>query len=349
MKILLLSPLPPPAGGIATWTVRYKQYCADNGIMLTIVNNALQGIRETQVNARRNLADEVNRTRRIIGDYFYKIRTEKPDIIHLNSSCSRFGIYRDCLCALIGKLFSIPVVVQCHCNIEDQLCGKLSALAFKLMISVCSNVLVLNRFSATYAEKYAGERVMIIPNFTDKSTLFERDSVSDVIRHVVFVGHVCAEKGVGEIFRAAESLPNIHFTLIGPIQHEIKSMRHESNVELSGAQLHEVVIEKLKQADVFLFPSYTEGFANALLEAMASGLPIITTDVGANVEMIEEKGGVIIPIRDSDAIIEAIMCLNKDPKRRYKMSNWNVDKVRNNYVQEQVMKRLVQLYKQLLM
>ena len=50
----------------------------------------------------------------------------------------------------------------------------------------------------------------------------------------------------------------------------------------------------LDKADVFLFPSYTEGFSISLTEAMASGLPCIASDVGANQDMLENHGGILI-------------------------------------------------------
>lgn len=51
-------------------------------------------------------------------------------------------------------------------------------------------------------------------------------------------------------------------------------------------------------------------FSNALLEAMSVGLPIIASNVGANADMIEENGGVIVPVRDVQAIVDAIISLN---------------------------------------
>ena len=344
MKILLISPLPPPVGGIATWTVKYKQYCDENAIPLTVVNNALQGSRGLQINAKRRLSDEMVRSCRILGDLLNEIRKERPDVIHLNSSCSRFGIYRDCLCTMIGKLFAIPVVVQCHCNIEDQIHGRLAAHAFRWMVSMCSKVLVLNRFSAEYAKGYAAEKVEIIPNFIDESALCVRNAVSRTIRRAVFVGHVRREKGVIEIIRAAEKFPDIRFILAGPVQQEIADMKCSNNVELIGAQSREKVQELLKAADVFLFPSYTEGFANALLEAMAAGLPVIATDVGANAEMIEDKGGIIIPTRDSEAIVGAFRRLQEDSERRLVMGTWNTQKVRDEYLLDVVIKRLMDVY-----
>ena len=103
------------------------------------------------------------------------------------------------------------------------------------------------------------------------------------------------------------------------------------------------VREQLDMADVFLFPSYTEGFSNSLAEAMARGLPVITTKVGANVDMLENQGGVYVPVGNAEAIVEAINYL-ETPKIRREMSKWNIEKVKSSYCIESVMQRLVELY-----
>lgn len=77
---------------------------------------------------------------------------------------------------------------------------------------------------------------------------------------------------------------------------------------------------------------------------MARGLPVITTDVGANKDMIEDNGGVIVPINDPNAIDVAIERLS-DKNIREQMSKFNVAKVERNYTIDIVMQRLTDLYK----
>ena len=349
MKVLLVSPLPPPAGGIATWTVKYRDYCAIHNIPLVIVNNAVYGSRAKQINTKRNVLDEVRRTSRVLSEMCCKMRKEKPDVIHLNSSCSRYGIYRDCICAIIGRVCAVPVVLQCHCNIQDQVHGRFAAFAFKVMAALSQRVLVLNRFSADYVCKIAGSKVKVVPNFIDVKDIVGQRKIADTVKQVIFVGHVQREKGVIEIIQAAKRFPDVQFTLVGPVHQEIEKIERSGNVVLLGNQTHEQVIQLLNEADVFLFPSYTEGFANALLEAMTAGLPVIATDVGANAEMIENDGGIIIPVGDSNALVSAIAELNEDPDRRLCMSNWNTKKVCDTYLLDTIMKRFMDVYIEVVM
>ena len=86
-----------------------------------------------------------------------------------------------------------------------------------------------------------------------------------------------------------------------------------------------------------------------MLEAMAGGLPIIATSVGSIPEVIEErKNGFLIEVGDYDALAEKILILAKDEKLRRKMARNNVNKIRKRYDRTVVMRRLDNLYAQLL-
>ena len=81
----------------------------------------------------------------------------------------------------------------------------------------------------------------------------------------------------------------------------------------------------------------------ALLESMARGVPCITTSVGANSEMLENKGGVVTAIGDVDSMARAFENMQPADVRRY-MSEWNILKVKENYTVNAVMKALVEVY-----
>jgi sugar transferase (PEP-CTERM/EpsH1 system associated) len=74
---------------------------------------------------------------------------------------------------------------------------------------------------------------------------------------------------------------------------------------------------QLAAMDVFLLPSLNEGISNTVLEAMASGLPVIATDVGGNPELVQPGvTGTLVPVGDAEALAEAVLALLDDPARR---------------------------------
>ncbi len=134
-------------------------------------------------------------------------------------------------------------------------------------------------------------------------------------------------KGVQEILEVAKLLQEINFVLAGPVSKEIELLSRPDNIAFLGNVKHEKVKNLLDQADVFLFPSHSEGFANALLEAMARGVPIITTPVGSNADMIEQFGGILVGVKNVHDIIEALSSLGSEDIRS-EMSIWNINKVK---------------------
>ena len=120
-------------------------------------------------------------------------------------------------------------------------------------------------------------------------------------------------------------------------------MDFPENVELVGQIDHARVIEEMDKADVFLFPSHTEGFSIALMEAMARGLPAIATDVGANSDMMSGGAGKTVPVGDVAGLCEAIDSLDS-PQARESASASAVRKVEREYAMSKVVSILKACY-----
>ncbi len=345
MKIALISPLPPPSGGIASWTLDYVEYAKKMDIETQVINTALVGKRAIHRTKSKNLLCEIKRSCYIVKELRRVIKSKEVDIVHINTVCSIFGMIRDIIC--LANCRRIPIVVQCHCNVEDWI-GKseVSLLLFKIILHMADRVIVLNKKSQDFIKNKVKKESVCIPNFI-KCVHEKEHSTNNEVRQVVYVGQVRKKKGIEEIISVAKDMPHITFNLIGPIEEEIKKCKKSDNVVLRGEILHEDIAEELEKADVFLFPSYTEGFSMALLEAMNIGLPVIATDVGANSDMIENKGGILVSSKNSQQIVEAINALNPESIRE-RMSNWNQQKVKKYYTIDKVMKRLDDIYKELL-
>jgi len=349
-RVLLVSPLPPPAGGISTWTHKYVEWADLNDVEVALVNIAVTGKRARRINAGRRLADEFGRTLLILLDLLLKLRGFMPDIVHLNTPCSQFGIVRDFVCAFIVRAHKIPLIVNYHCNIEDQVgMVRLSRFFLRKMSELACLNLVLNEGSMLFLQKQTKKEVEILPNFIEEDYVRQDDKhIAAAITTVVFVGHVQRTKGVIDIISVARHFHALTFLLAGPISDEIMQIEIPSNVSLLGPLDSAQVRELLLRSDFFLFPTYTEGFSNALLEAMAAGLPVITTSVGANWEMIEEFGGILVNSGDPAGIVSAITKIS-DIAVREKASQWNVKKVIGFYSREAVMYKLMNIYRAVLL
>lgn len=100
----------------------------------------------------------------------------------------------------------------------------------------------------------------------------------------------------------------------------------------------------LQNADLFILPSYTEGFSMSCLEALAFGLPVITTPVGAMPEMVKhQENGLLVPIGNPAELEKAIELLKNNKDLYQKISAYNPDYVKNNFDIEQIANRLLKI------
>ncbi len=343
--VLLVSPLPPPEGGIAIWTKQYLKYCSENKIDVDLVNIALTGRRSEKINDKRSILDEVKRTFSIVSDLRKKLRKPNPECVHINSSCAKFGLIRDMICVSVAKKHSSKVVLHFRCNIKDKLGnGSFRKKLFNKIVKKSDVILTLNSFSENFVkENVPDAKVITVPNFITVNDNLSKHNISDKVNNILYVGHVQFDKGAREIFSAASSFPDKTFIMAGPVAVEVQELNCPDNVKLLGRVEHSRVESLMKDADLFLFPSYTEGFSNALVEAMAYGLPAIATNVGANGDMIEDKGGILVSAESVDEIIDALNRI-EDADLRNSMSEWSRNKVLNEYRIEIVMKRLFDIY-----
>ncbi|RMH37815.1 MAG: TIGR03088 family PEP-CTERM/XrtA system glycosyltransferase [Nitrospirae bacterium] len=105
----------------------------------------------------------------------------------------------------------------------------------------------------------------------------------------------------------------------GPSRAQLESLVDEldltESVDLVGEQQHSA--PWYHHMDIFVLPSLREGLSNTILEAMASGLPVVATNVGGNPELVKhEETGLLIPVDDLEALVHAIRRYHDDPRLR---------------------------------
>lgn len=345
MNVLLISAkVENPSGGIAVWTEHYLTGCKEiENLSCDLVNVSMNGRRAACATAKRSLKDEFFRTYEIIKQLNEKLRHGSYDVAHLNTSIGAFGIVRDYFIARKVAKRGIPVILHFHCDVPKWDTNCITRYFLKRILKICKMEYVLCESSRQYLRDAYGVEGTKIPNFVDEDLIAPSKIIGKHIRKIMFTGRVSASKGAAEIFEVAKYFPDITFVLAGEVSEEIAPLKHPDNIVLAGVQEHKTVISYLDAADLFLFPSHTEGFSLALAEAMARGLPAVATDVGANAEMLEGQGGIVVAVGDVRAMKDAVMQLD-DSDIREKMSLWNLKKVKEQYGTKQVMRMLIRSY-----
>ena len=347
MKVLLISPKNKDAkGGIAIWTEHYLNGLSALGKNYDLVNTATVGKRSVNLSAKRNLKDEWTRTHRIMADLTTMLKNNKYNVAHLNTSIGVFGIIRDYYIAKRIVKKKIPLVVHFHCDIPFWTTNPIIKYYLKKLLNISKRNFVLCENSKKYLKDMFGVDSIKVPNFIEEELIVPNKLINGEIKKVFFVGRGSLNKGAKEIYALAEKFPSIKFELAGEVSQEVANWSQPSNLYLLGPQSHEELLIYLDTSDLFFFPSHTEGFSMALLESMARGVPSIATDVGANLDMLENKGGIVVKAGDLNAMEEGFKKLS-DPTIRKEMSVWCINKVLNNYITNRVMEGLLEQYNSL--
>lgn len=179
--------------------------------------------------------------------------------------------------------------------------------------------------------------------------------------HVITtLGHVRHIKGCDIFIRAAAEVcrlyPKSLFLIAGEnhdpqhyaeLRRLVQTLGLANNVRLLGSV--EDVVELLSLSHVFCLPSRSEGLSNALLEAMAVGLPCIATRVGGNPELIEHgRNGYLVPAEDPGEMAQAITDLLRSPERALQMGRESRILVQQRFTEQAMMNELVRSYERLL-
>lgn len=159
---------------------------------------------------------------------------------------------------------------------------------------------------------------------------------------IIFVGWIQREKGVFELLEAAKAIsqraPRARFLLCGggdgidDFRQTIFRYGLQSRIRLVGSVDPDNIHEWLQSADIFTLPSHMEGMPNAVMEAMACGLPAVVSAVGGIPEALNRsKGATLVPARDPVSLALALSELLEQPRRRTKMSKAAAKEAREKF------------------
>ena len=177
---------------------------------------------------------------------------------------------------------------------------------------------------------------------------------------VATVGNIRRVKGHDVLIRAAAAIvtqfPHVSFSIAGDVlepkyfeelQILIRELNLSDRVHFAGGITN--LREYLSTADIFVLPSRSEGFSNAIIEAMAASLPVVATDVGGNAEAVENGvSGFIVPSEDVASLSEAIIRLLSDPGKAKEMGAVGRELALERFTIDAMMQRITNVYAGLL-
>lgn len=187
--------------------------------------------------------------------------------------------------------------------------------------------IVVNSKLEEIAKSYGAKRVIRTHPNVDLSLFVnsESEARNDNVFTVLYVGRLEPEKGPMNLLKVAEFLRDINFVVAGygslqPEMERIIKRNGLTNVRLLGLVDHKVLPKLYRSADLLVLPSYSEGMPVVMLEAMASELPVVVSNVGAVGEILEgNNGGFPTEPGNISEIVSKIDLLRKDADLRIQL------------------------------
>ncbi|MFI3202181.1 MAG: glycosyltransferase family 4 protein [Eubacteriales bacterium] len=351
MKVVLLAPTPPPIGGIAGWTVRMLNANLKNGWEIILVDEKIVGNRSVfgDNKNKRNYKDELIRCLTIWKKLKKTLCDNEVKIVHSCIPSATLSMMREYICACITKKRKRKFITHFRCTVPNTTRSKIGKFILNKLCKKSDLIISLNKQTTEYLRTLTETEIVCVPNFISHEELIFEKEINDEVKTILYVGGVIKEKGVYEIIDTAVAFPQIQFRLVGESQSDIlEYIRYKmvNNVVLVGKLDKKGVRSEMDNADAFMFLSYFggEGFSNALVEAMAAGMPCIVSDWAANSDMIDNgKGGIVVPIKSAHDVEKAVISiLSKEIRQEY--SSYNIMKVKSQYLENIIVDSYVDVY-----
>lgn len=318
LRIVMAGPLPPAIGGMVSVVRDLCESTLGDDFLIETFDTA------KKTAAGRSLFTAVT-TRLDMWRGWWNLLGRSPAVAHIHT-CSGLSYFLDLALLVIARLRRVPVVLHIHGGRFDEFLDGLDPARRGIARAGArraNRVVVLSEgWRNRLLTRLPGARLEVVENGVPITRLAapSGDAAQPLI---LFLGALCRAKGVEDLVHAFARSPGpARLALIGPeyepgFVNAMRSLAAElgvaERVDLPGPTQGLAKDAWLSKASLFVLPSYAEGLPMALLEAMAAGLPVIATRVGAIPTVIDSgRTGLLIDAGDIDALSSSIARLVGD-------------------------------------
>ena len=249
-----------------------------------------------------------------IKQIYYLRPSLKRGFVHLNG-------HRDIVLSPLLTLLGIKSIAYRHTELVRSSTAKnyIKLCIYMIFLLFPSRLVCVSKHIATHIPNfYFYPRKIVIPNWlpTTDSLYFSNSRIKDTITRILIVARLDPLKGHSTLFDATANLSNIQIDVVGDgDQLLLTKYMHRDDIVFHGFQKN--VSNFYLKSDIFVLPSYTEGSPFSVLEAMASGLAVVVSDIPTLRELVvDSHNGLLFKVGDSDALRNVLIDLIKYPDKQ---------------------------------
>lgn len=276
-----------------------------------------------------------------------------------------FGFIEKGLMVLLAASLRRPVVLAPRSGkiIDDVRRSRFMAWFVAFVARASSRIVCQgSQWAEFYGKLLDGDvgKIVVIHNWVDAGRYADpvkgtqRDSNAGVV--IVFIGWIERNKGIFELLQAMSKLRDLDVRLIvggqgaddEKFDEKIRELGLAGCVERAGWVSGDSKLQLLEAADIFVLPSYREGMPNALLEAMAAGLPCVATSVGSIPDVITNgETGLLVEPGDADELSRSLRRLIEDRSLRSELGVKAQCRIREEHSLDQAVTRFERIFMEL--
>lgn len=362
-KVLILGKLPPPYMGPSIGTeIMLRSALNDHFELLHLNTKANYTIKTMGKWSFYKLMKNIM----IYFDLSRIIRRKKPDLILIPISQTTLGFVKDSFFLIISKVFKKKMILHFLGGDFKEWVERSSPatrIYVKRILSFSKGVIVLGNNLKYHFEKYfTDERIFVIPNGANY-TIPARTASQNHSTRIIWVSSLMVSKGIEDVLQALtllkkERMQMFDLKIVGSWGDDRLRDRclqwiaeHQLPVEFSLPGVsNEIKLQELSNADIFVFtPREQEGQPWVIVEAMAAGLPVISTDRGAIAEAVrDQQNGFIVERYAAQQIAEKIKYLMSQPEIKKTMGNNSRKIYLDNYTEDKMVAKFKDCFNKLL-
>lgn len=283
-------------------------------------------------------------------------RKRAVEIIHAHSHL----FFSTNVCVLARLLHSAPLIITNHGLISASAPAWLNSF-YKHFVSrttfhIADHIICYTDIERKNIERLGIDKrkISVIHNGVDTTLFAPLASKKNADKkQILWVGRYVTGKGVEYLIEAfslvQKKIPGSHLVLVGDgpekpvIENRIRKLHLHSSVTLIDYLDNEKLPEIYKNSDVFVLPSLMEGVPRTILEAMACGVPVVTTDIPHLVSIID-GAGFVVPPKDPASLSNAIFTILENASLAEQMGQQGRNRIVQDYSWEDTVKKTLRLY-----